>query len=106
MTANATLEARLDAVLARLPGGVCAADDWRLLYANAGLRELLGVGAAEPLRTADAKPGASTAGGALSRWFAEGALEGFGPHDAEAGSTPGEGRLLFRHGAGQTYLLH
>ena len=106
MTANAALEARLDAVLARLPGGVCAADDWRLLYANAGLRALLGVSAAEPLHAADAKPGADTPGSALSRWFAQGALEGFGPHDAEAGTTPGEGRLLFRHGAGQTYLLH
>lgn len=94
MTANAALEARLHAILAQLPGGVCTADDWRLLYANAGLRTLLGVGDAEP-------PGA-----AMGSWLAQGALEGFGGLD-DADEIPGRrGRLLFRHGHGATYLIH
>ena len=93
MTANAALEARLHAVLAQLPGGVCVADDWRLLYANTGLRALLD--------SADAEPPAT----AMGRWLAQGALEGFGAHDA--GEIPGQrGRLLFRHGDGATYLIH
>lgn len=96
MTANAALEARLHAVLAQLPGGVCAADDWRLLYANEGLRALLG------MTDADAEP----SGAAMGRWLAQGALEGFGAHDAD-GEIPGQrGRLLFRHGGGATYLIH
>ena len=103
MTATTVLEARLDAVLARLPGGVCIAGDWRLLYANAGLRQLLGVAATEG--SGDTGSGAPP-GTALSRWFAQGALEGFGPHDTDDCAASGEGRLLFRHGAGQTYLLH
>lgn len=94
MTANAALEARLHDVLAQLPGGVCAADDWRLLYANAGLRALLG--------SADAEPPAT----GMGRWLAQGALEGFGAHGAD-GEVPGQrGRLLFRHGGGATYLIH
>lgn len=96
MTAHAALEARLHAVLAQLPGGVCAADDWRLLYANAGLRALLGIAETE----------AEPPGAAMGNWLAQGALEGLGGHDG-AGKIPGRrGRLLFRHGDGVTYLIH
>lgn len=96
MTANAALEARLHAVLTRLPGGVGTTDDWRLLHANAGLRALLGIA------ETDAEP----PGAAMRDWLAQGALEGLGAQGAD-GEIPGQrGRLLFRHGAGTTYLIH
>ena len=106
MTANAALEARLDAVLAQLPGGVCAASDWRLLYANAGLRELLGMGDADLAAPAPQGGGAASPAMALARWLAQGALEGFGRQEDADGGPQLRGRLLFRHGGGATYLLH
>ncbi|WP_308620509.1 sigma 54-interacting transcriptional regulator [uncultured Desulfovibrio sp.] len=95
MTAHAALEARLHATLARLPGGVCVADDWRLLHANAGLRALLGIA------ETDAEPPA-----AMRDWLAQGALEGIATSDADGEIAGRHGRLLFRHGAGATYLIH
>lgn len=103
MTATAALEARLHAVLDQLPGGVCAAG-WRLLYANAGLRALLGIGGAKPAGATDAA-GAPPAE-ALANWLGQGALEGFDGHGHAGEEEAQRGRLLFRHGGGSTYLLH
>ncbi|MBD5417286.1 MAG: sigma 54-interacting transcriptional regulator [Desulfovibrio sp.] len=102
MTANANLEARLHAVLDQLPGGVCA-PGWRLLYANAGLRALLGIGAK---LTGATDAAGSPPAEALATWLGQGALEGFDGHGDAREDAKQRGRLLFRHGGGSTYLLH
>ncbi len=103
MTATADLEARLHAVLDQLPGGVCA-PGWRLLYANAGLRALLGIGGAKLTGATDAA--GSPPAEALATWLGQGALEGFDGHGDAREDAKERGRLLFRHGGGSTYLLH
>lgn len=109
MTTTQALEGRLHAILEKLPGGVCVAGDWRLLYANAGLRELLGLADAQlpfsPLASASGADLDNSPCSSLSRWLAQGALENFSGSGNAQGAQEDSGRLLFRHDSGSTYLI-
>lgn len=86
--------AALEDRLARMPGGVCGSDNWLLLHANDALRDMLGI------------RGEILPSTALSRWLSQGVLEGF----HEAGGSPGapgeQGRMIFRHPCGASYLFY
>lgn len=94
MTDSGAHNAALGERLAQMPSGVCCTENWLLLHANDALREMLDI-------RREVLP--STA---LSRWLAQGVLEGF--HEAGgAGGEPGsQGRMIFRHPQGTSYLLY
>ncbi|MEE0814985.1 MAG: PAS domain S-box protein, partial [Desulfovibrio fairfieldensis] len=86
--------AALEDRLAHMPGGVCGSDNWLLLHANDALRDMLGI------------RGEILPSTALSRWLSQGVLEGF--HEAGGSEdVPGEqGRMIFRHPRGASYLFY
>lgn len=94
MTDSGAHNAALGERLAQMPSGVCCTEKRLLLYANDALRDMLDI-------RREVLP--STA---LSRWLAQGVLEGF--HEtAGAGGEPGsQGRMIFRHPQGTSYLLY
>lgn len=103
------LEARLRTTLEQLPGGVCTAEDWHLLYANAGLRSLLGMEDTQqdinPFISDSSSDSESSFQATLSLWLAQGALESYGGETNDPGATECCGRMLFRHNAGSAYLI-
>lgn len=86
---GATLESRL----ALMPGGVCGAENWLLLYANDALRKMLHIRESLPSK-------------ALSQWLGQGVLEGFQKGQGEDDGTGVHGRMIFRHPQGTSYLLY
>ena len=86
--------AALEDRLARMPGGVCGSDNWLLLHANDALRDLLGM------------RGEILPSTALSRWLSQGVLEGFHEAGGSEGMPGEQGRMIFRHPRGASYLFY
>ncbi|WP_304736414.1 sigma-54-dependent Fis family transcriptional regulator [uncultured Desulfovibrio sp.] len=95
MIESSAYDAALAARLACMPGGVCAAENWLLLHANDALRDILEIRRDARLPSA-----------ALSRWLGQGVVEGFHEAGDVAGAPGAQGRMIFRHPRGASYLLY
>lgn len=75
-----------------LPGGICRAQNWVLLYGNEALSNILG--------NPDNSSVEQLPSDSLSKWLAEGRLE-----ELKSESRDDSGKYLFRHYEGSSYLF-
>lgn len=88
MLMDAGFEDLFKAACAHVPGGVCHADSWLLMFSNKALCDLLG-SQEQPVEN-----------DALSHWLARGVCNVLSDGKGENG-----GKILFRHPDGTNYLL-